>query len=238
MAKSLENALHAVYSYTYHAHSANTGCQKSIVKNMEIPVDTDVVEIPCFFLPRFKLYAHSDHQSANTIITQLDDCAQEPQYKTLAKALSDGILTKGFTKFEVSQQNQTVKYLITFGAVLEADLYPIMMCSWVLRRMQDTEGGDWYEFLYPLLRIAPKCLLYPNNPMERTIGKKIPPLLIGETIKPNSWVALIEEDLGSLRLEVADSPFKMTAITPAFPDVSNEDLLRCAYKYSDDFTLL
>lgn len=237
MAK-LEEALYKVYRYTSYTRSADAGSQESIVKNMEIPVDTDVVEIPCFFLPRFKLYAHSDHQSADTIITQLSDCAHEPIYKTLNSELSYSIRTKGITKFEVSQQNQTVKYLITFGAILEEDLNPIMMCSWVLKKWPDSESGNYYEYLYPLLRIAPKCLLYPNNLMERTIGKKIPSLLIGETIRPNSWITLIEADLGPLRLEVADSPFKMTAITPAFPDVSNEDLLRCAYKYSDDFTLL
>ena len=234
----LEEALYKVYLAISYGRGRYSDPQKTIVKNMEIPVDTDVIEIPCFLLPRFKLYAHSNNQSADAIITQLDDCAQEPMYKTLANELSYSIRTQYITKFEVPQQNQTVKYLITFGAILEEDLNPIMMCSWVLRRRPNTESDDCYEYLYPLLRIAPKCLLYPNNLMERTIGKKIPSLLIGKTIRPNSWVTLIEEDLRPLRLEVADSPFKMTAITPAFPDVSNEDLLRCAYNFSDDFTLL
>lgn len=237
MAK-LEEALYNVYRSVSYGRGRCSNHQEFIVKNMEIPVDTDVVEIPCFLLSRFKLYAHSNHQSADAIITQLSGCVQEPMCKTLNSELSYSIRAKGITKFEISQQNQTVKYLITFGAVLEEDLNPIMMCSWVLRKIPDTEDNDCYEYLYPLLRIAPKCLLHPNNLMERTIGKKIPSLLIGETIRPNSWVTLIEEDLGPLRLEVADSPFKMTAITPAFPDVSNEDLLRCVYNYSDDFTLL
>lgn len=237
MAK-LEEALYKVYRDVAYGIRHWPDPQESIVKNMEIPVGTDVIEVPCFLLPRFKLYAHSNNQSANAIITQLSNCAHKPMYKTLNSVLSYSIRTRIITKFEVSQQNQTVKYLITFGAILEEDLNPIMMCSWVLRKIPNTEDNGCYEYLYPLLRIAPKCLLYPNNLMERTIGKKIPLLLIGKTIRPNSWVTLIEEDLGPLRLEVADSPFKMTAITPAFPDVSNEDLLRCVYNYSDDFTLL
>jgi hypothetical protein len=251
MARNLENAIENVFrgfgTHTggcyWYAHRDEISGNK---KYLEIPINEDVFEIPVFALNAFVILTTDNRDLYTNVVTaMLYTLNREPRYKSLDRYMRDIILeqftSSRLVKCEVKQGTENILYYATHGAVFDKHFNPMMMCSWLIKKIGQNDITRKYRFIKPILRINPDCYISQADPMQRWIAKKAAvvglSMHLGRPFNYDLTTAFENaptSDILDLTVEICKCPFKIkTADIPSI-STTNEDLLQIAIDHIEE----
>lgn len=223
----------------YNRSASNTPI--TVKKYMEIPIGSDVFELPLFAFNDFTKM-HENNKIGDAIVASLYSCGQTSDYKSLDSIMKDTLSTyfdRHLCKVQVP--NSTNVYYATFGAVFDENFTPLMMLSWIMERRVNEEGAIKYRYKQPLLRLNPYPFLNKEDALQKFIcGRWMTTALDATIYTPNKydWRNFIEQHVyqsfNHVKIEIDESPFVIRNTDIPSISVTNEDLLQLAADHIDE----
>lgn len=211
----------------------------TVKKYMEIPIGSDVFELPLFAFEDFKKM-HQNEKVGDVIVASLYSCGQTSNYKSLDSIMKD-VLSTYFNKrlCKVQIPNSPNVYYATFGAVFDENFTPLMMLSWIMERRVSEEGVIKYRYKKPLLRLNPYPCLNKEDALQKFIcGRWMTTALGTRVYIPYSGCRdFIEHDYFSfehVKIEIDECPFVIRGTDVPSISVTNEGLLQLAADHIDE----
>ena len=210
-------------------------------KYMEIPISSDVFELPLFAFEDFKRM-HQDKKIGDVIVASLYSCGQTSNYKSLDSIMKDTLSTY-FDRHlcKVQLPNSPNVYYATFGAVFDENFTPLMMLSWIMEREVSEEGVIKYRYKKPLLRLNPYPCLNKEDALQRFIcGRCMTTALDTRVYIPSTygWGDFIEQQdylsFNRVKIEIDECPFVIRSTDVPSISVTNEDLLQLAADHIEE----
>jgi len=229
------------------SHISRQYCRKSnntpitVKKYMEIPIGSDVFELPLLAFDGFK-EMHQNRKEGDMIAASLYSCGLSSTYKSLDSIMKN-VLSTPFNKHlcKVQIPNSTNTYYATFGAVFDENFTPLMMLSWIMERGVSEEGVIKYRYKKPLLRLNPYPCLNKEDALQKFICGRWMTAALGETIYAPSFYncSSFLEQSGNLRfnhvkVEIDECPFVIRSTDVPSISVTNENLLQLAADHIDE----
>lgn len=223
----------------YFRNTSNTPV--TVKKYMEIPIDSDVFELPLFAFEDFKKM-HKNKKIGDVIVASLYSCGQTSDYKSLDSIMKD-VLSTFFDMHlcRVQISNSPNVYYATFGAVFDENFTPLMMLSWIMERRVNEEGVIKYRYKKPLLRLNPYSCLNKEDALQKFICGRWMTTALGETIYAPSFYdcSSFLEQQGYLRfnhvkIEIDECPFVIRGTDVPSISVTNENMLQLAADHIDE----
>ena len=220
--------------------------------HMEIPINKKRFEVPTFAWDAFMSAIKKRLFDYDSIVVPLTSYDRIPRYKTMDRYMRDIILcdysNNKLVKLDVKRFDKVVRpYFGCHGAIFDELLYPLMMCSWEIKRGIGENGLPSFTFIRPILRVSRGCFLCQDDAMKRWIVKKAMTACVVEKITTpiirreeaplfhNTVDNVGERVYPSLTIE--DSPFCFKkADTPSI-STTNEGLLKIALDHLDEITI-
>ena len=210
-------------------------------KYMEIPISSDVFELPLFAFEDFKKM-HQDKKIGDVIVASLYSCGQTSNYKSLDSIMKDTLSTpfdKHLCRVQIPSSHNI--YYATFGAVFDENFTPLMMLSWIIERRVHEEGFIKYRYKKPLLRLNPYPCLNKEDALQKFICGKWMTTALGATVytpSTYSWRDFIEQPdylcFDYVKVEIDECPFVIKGTDVPSISVTNEDLLQLAAEHIDE----
>lgn len=220
--------------------------------SIEIPLCVDTIEIPTFAMNTFQEKIDS-LGNVDAIIMRLHTQNKIPRYKTVSRYMKTILLnTRGnndIFRLEIPIDNsaECKVYYGMHGAIFDEHLKPIVLCSWILRKVRMSFGDmteDRYQFIRPIVRINPSIYLSQKDAMEKFIVRNFMPGILSAKIRFAPVVNSVYFNYSrltrsgmSVKLEFDECPFKLVPITPPSVMTTNETLIDTLKEHIDDFTL-
>ena len=210
-------------------------------KYMEIPISSDVFELPLFAFEDFKKM-HQDKKIGDVIVASLYSCGQTSNYKSLDSIMKDTLSTP-FDKHlcRVLIPGSPAVYYATFGAIFDENFTPLMMLSWIMERRVHEEGLIKYRYKKPLLRLNPYPCLNKEDALQKFIcGKWMTTALGANVYTPSAYGCrnFIEQSgnlsFNHVKIEIDECPFVIKGTDVPSISVTNEDLLQLAAEHIDE----
>ena len=221
----------------YNRNTSNTPI--TVKKYMEIPIGSDVFELPLFAFEDFKKM-HQNKKEGDIIVASLYSCGQTSNYKSLDSIMKD-VLSTYFDKHlcKVQIPNSPNTYYATFGAVFDENFTPLMMLSWIMERGVSEEGVIKYRYKKPLLRLNPYPCLNKEDALQKFICGRWMTTALGTRVCTPSTYGLgnsIEPTYFSfgVKIEIDECPFVIRGTDVPSISVTNEDLLQLAADHIDE----
>lgn len=210
-------------------------------KYMEIPISSDVFELPLFAFEDFKRM-HRNEKIGDVIVASLYSCGQTSTYKSIDSIMKDTLSTyfdKRLCRIQVP--NSTNVYYATFGAVFNENFTPLMMLSWIMERRVNEEGAIKYQYKKPLLRLNPYPCLNKEDALQKFICGRWMTTALGVTVDTPSTYgcrSFIEQPdsfrFNHVKIEIDECPFVIRSTDVPSISVTNEDLLQLAADHIDE----
>ena len=209
-------------------------------KYMEIPISSDVFELPLFAFEDFKKM-HQNKKEGDVIVASLYSCGQTSNYKSLDSIMKDTLSTY-FNKhlYRIQIPNSPNVYYATFGAVFDENFTPLMMLSWVMEKVVNEEGVIKYRYKKPLLRLNPYPCLNKEDALQKFIcGRWMTTALGTRVYTPSTYgcVNFLEPSYFSfdhVKIEIDECPFVIRGTDVPSISVTNEALLQLAADHIDE----
>jgi hypothetical protein len=210
-------------------------------KYMEIPISSDVFELPLFAFEDFKKM-HQDKKIGDVIVASLYSCGQTSNYKSLDSIMKDTLSTP-FDKHlcRVLIPGSPAVYYATFGAVFDENFTPLMMLSWIMERRVHEDGVIKYSYKKPLLRLNPDPCLNKEDALQRFIcGRWMTTALDANVYTPSAYGCrdFIEppeyRSFNHVKIEIDECPFVIRSTDVPSISVTNKDLLQLAAEHIDE----
>lgn len=210
------------------------------IKYMEIPVDSDVFEVPLFAFHKFCNMLDKGI-NANTIVAALYSCGAESSYKSI-EAIMRNVLYATFdshlSKIQIDGTSNI--YYATMGAVFDKDLNPLMVMSWQMERQNDER--EPYSFKRPILHITPISFVRKEDPVQRfLVGKMLTTALDMDIPEPYLFTDRLHfktnESSFKIKVEIDDCPFNIKGVDVPSISVTNENLLQLAAEHIDEIEI-
>lgn len=222
----------------YNRNTSNTPI--TVKKYMEIPIGSDVFELPLFAFEDFKKM-HQNKKIGDVIVASLFSCGQTSSYKSLDAIMKD-VLSTYFDRHlcKVQIPSSPNVYYATFGAVFDENFTPLMMLSWIMEREINEEGVIKYRYKKPLLRLNPYPYLNKEDALQKFICGRWMTTALGEVICAPTFYGCSSflEQHGYLRfnlkIEIDECPFVIRGTDVPSISVTNEDLLQLATDHIDE----
>lgn len=220
----------------YNRNTSNTPI--TVKKYMEIPIGSDVFELPLFAFEDFKRM-HQDKKVGDVIVASLYSLGQTSNYKSLDSIMKD-VLSTYFNKHlcKVQIPNSPNIYYATFGAVFDENFTPLMMLSWIMGRRVNEEGVIKYSYKKPLLRLNPYPCLNKEDALQKFIcGRWMTTALNTNIYPPYSRYLNLGPDYPSfnhVKVEIDECPFVIKGTDVPSISVTNEGLLQLAADHIDE----
>ena len=223
----------------YNRSTGNTPI--TVKKYMEIPIDSDVFELPLFAFEDFKKM-HKDEKTGDVIVASLYSCGQTSNYRSLDSIMKD-VLSTYFNSHlcKVQIPNSTNVYYATFGAVFDENFTPLMMLSWIMERRINEEGVIKYQYKKPLLRLNPYPCLNKEDALQKFICGRWMTTALGETIYAPSFYgceSFIEQQgylsFNHVKIEIDECPFVIKGTDVPSISITNEGLLQLAADHIEE----
>lgn len=139
---------------------------------MVIPVSEDVFEIPMFVHPSFINMVKCNE--LKPIVVNLNYTGSTTSYKSLESAIKSALLSDyrqpRFVKLPSKPDEKT--YYASYGAIFDSEYNPVVLISWQIKKVC-VGSRTKYQYIQPILRIAPEVIINRSNTMERFIVNKI-----------------------------------------------------------------
>jgi hypothetical protein len=210
------------------------------IKYMEIPVDSDVFEVPLFAFHKFCNMLDKGI-NASTIVATLYSCGAESSYKSI-EAIMRNVL---YTTFDCHLSKILIDdtsniYYATMGAVFDKDLNPLMVMSWQMERQNDER--EPYSFKRPILHITPMSFVRKEDPVQRfLVGKMLTTALDMDIPEPYLFTNRLHfktnESSFKIKVEIDDCPFNIKGVDVPSISVTNENLLQLAAEHIDEIEI-
>ena len=223
----------------YNRNTSNTPI--TVRKYMEIPISSDVFELPLFAFEDFKKM-HQNKKISDVIVASLYSCGQTSDYKSLDSIMKDTLSThfdEHLCKVQIANSHNT--YYATFGAIFDKDFTPLMMLSWIMERMVNEDGIIKYQYKNPLLRLNPYPCLSKEDALQKFICGRWMTYTLGTSVSaphlPGCTGFMEQSDclrFNHVKVEIDECPFVIRSIEVPSISVTNEDLLRLAADYIDE----
>lgn len=233
------------YNNCWKPYGASESSDKTI-KFMEIPIKDDVFEIPLFAFNAFVDFTNDDSSEVSALTAVLDTNGHVPRYVSVDRYMRDVLLERfsgsRLIKLETKRENETFIYYGTAGAVFDKDFNPIMVCSYQMERVFNTDEEKVnYIFLKPVLRVSPDIYLEKANPLEKFIVNKMISTCLERKVRlPMSYMLgnniKVPSDYEEMhvKVELDDSPFIIRTIDTPSISTSNKQLLQLAIDHIDE----
>lgn len=222
----------------YNRSTGNTPI--TVKKYMEIPISSDVFELPLFAFEDFKKM-HKDEKTGDVIVASLYSCGQTSNYRSLDSIMKD-VLSTYFNRHlcKVQIPNSTNVYYATFGAVFDENFTPLMMLSWIMERKINEEGVIKYQYKKPLLRLNPYPCLNKEDALQKFLGGRWMTTALGATVyTPYLYDLRDYIEPGSfsfehVKIEIDECPFVIRSTDVPSISVTNKDLLQLAADHIEE----
>ena len=196
---------------------------------MEVPIKREIIEVPCIAFMEFM-----NHSDADSIIVHLNNPKGCRSYYTSLDAIMKSALFSNFKsdrliEVQMREAPNTV-YYVSYGTVFSKELYPIMMCSWVI----DNTDPNTVKAIRPILRLDPNYFINKNDKMLRYVMNKIPTEALSYIDYSPS--GLNSSRRFSVKIEIDESPFKVHKTPYPNVDTTNESLINEALNHISEFT--
>lgn len=208
---------------------------KAVKKILEVPINTEIFEIPVLTLTSFisgPLYRFTHAgEDIDAIAISLNVNETPTRYTSVNRymrdVLVDNFSTHGLIKCLAKTKEEPNIYYATLGTVFSDDMIPLLMCSWLMQRQSitNTDGTTEIAFkqLTPIIRIDPQVYINPQDDMQKFIVKKFPFLcLTGHIFKLSDSEQRRSSCSPSIRIE--ESPFKIIDLPEPSINTTNKDL--------------
>ena len=218
----------------------NSDTPITVKKYMEIPIGSDVFELPLFAFEDFKKM-HQNKKMGDVMVASLYSCGQTSEYKSLDSIMKDVLSTyfdRHLCRVQISNSPNT--YYATFGAVFDENLTPLMMLSWIMERGVSEEGVTKYRYKKPLLRLNPYPCLNKEDALQKFIcGRWMTTTLGTRVYTPDRYGCrnFIEPGCYSfehVKIEIDECPFVIKSTDVPSISVTNENLLQLAADHIDE----
>ena len=213
----------------------------TVKKYMEIPIDSDVFELPLLAFDDFRMM-YQNRKESDMIVACLYSCGQKSQYRSFDSIIKD-VLSARFDRHlcRVEIANSPFVYYATFGAIFDMNFTPLMMMSWIMERKANTEGVVKCHYKKPLLRLNPYPCLNKEDALQKFICGRLMTTTLGQTIHAPSFYgcdSFIEQSdylsFNHVRVEIDECPFTIKSTDVPSISVTNEDLLQLAEDHIDE----
>ena len=230
----------------YYNYALNSS--SSFIGHIEIPVNTEEFDIPCFALNRFTQAVYNRGQiwasKIDAIVVNLRTVDFEAPYKTFEPNFnyyaSYSIDSLGLVPVKIKEGNY---YYISQGSIFNEDFKPIAIYSWHIKRHShpSLENKYRYELIRPTLIIDSSCFTEEPDSVKRFITNKLCKL----TLLPKSfWMPYMEDRryvLGTIespmsfstthsydnvKVEVEKMPFVIKQVEKPCVSTTNSELLK------------
>lgn len=211
-------------------------------KYMEIPINSDVLEIPLFVLKDFIDIVQGD-KDKDVIVAILYSYGQTSSYKSLDSVMKD-VLSAPFRQdkrlFKVLVPGSSNIYYATFGAIFDEHFTPLMMMSWELERRVEEEGTNKYYFKKPLLRINPHPCVDKEDALQRFICGRMMATALSSTVytpyqyRDNHFISPNSSSFDYVKVEIDKCPFIIKGTDAPSISVTNKDLLQVAADHIEE----
>lgn len=223
----------------YRGNTSNSPV--TVKKYMEIPIGSDVFELPLFAFEDFKKM-HQNKKTGDVIVASLYSCGQTSDYKSLDSIMKDTLSTyfdRHLCKVQIP--NSPNVYYATFGAVFDENFTPLMMLSWIMERKVNEEGVIKYRYKKPLLRLNPYSCLNKEDALQKFLCGRWMTATLGATVwTPSSYGCMdfIEQhdflSFNHVKVEIDECPFTIRSTDVPSISVTNEGLLQIAADHIDE----
>lgn len=147
------------------------------MRYLEIPFSRGMIEVPTFAFNSFLTAAIEDYPDLPAfLVAKLKVSTNRTYFKTV-DSIAKSLLPLEFKTerlFMVQLREDSPIYYMSHGLILNADFKPIVICSWLLEEIPNSEEiGVKYKFVRPIVRIAPSCFLEEPNTVSRFIANKL-----------------------------------------------------------------
>lgn len=257
MALTIEDSIKEVFSCYYRDSRSfridrNTKYSKNNFKYLEIPTVGETIEIPIFALKELSCYYYSHHELPLKIAVNVHFSSSVSMYKAfrsnILEVFARGKTSDGFVKVisDIKDSETTINYYGGGGSIFTSDLEPLIISSFLIRKMDDYK----LKIIRPVCRINRRILAYTNqnDAMEKFIAKSLFPNLITTKIrfinkydlnyadnKPfiESTGNCIAIENSNILIEIDDTLFRL--FKPVAPTIqtTTKDLLDSAYNALD-----
>ena len=211
---------------------------------MEIPINSDVFELPLLAYSAFRDML-KDNRQYDTLVTQIYSCGLESNYKSLDAIMKDVLTAEPSLHLcRVRVPGSSNVYYSTYGTVFDSKLKPLMMLSWVFERKTDGNGKVKYHYRKPLLRLNPQACLLKEDALQRFIsGKMLTSSLESYIHTPyyNGMGEYLEQAYSfivrsgfHIRIEIDECPFVIRGVDIPSISLTNEALLQMAADHIDE----
>lgn len=217
--------------YGYGRYSVSIGN-----KFMEIPISGDLFEVPAFAMNKL---SYDANDPVEKIVVRLNTRNITTGFRTLNKTL-EFTFEEAFEQTRLLKVSENPNYYGTVGAVFNRDFEPIFMCSWMLQR-HFRDDLQYYELLYPIIRVSPDCFMNPVTPIDRLVSKK----LLVEALDMNALTCskFLEDQPNyermdfrpSLKIIIEDFPFPIIEADVPSISTTNKVLLQTIMDNIEDF---
>lgn len=215
---------------------------------LEIPIKSDVFEIPVVALNTFISMTLADN-NADAISVALFNYGRKARYTTPDRNMRDILIadwkTNHLVYMPVNSNDNVIDYYASHGMLLDKDFRLLVVLSWQIRRIQETDERDdririiYYQIVKPILRIDPICFSG-SDPMMKWCANKLFKTGLAERV----WFAYSDSMRRTFKLEnvesmrpsiiIEESPFNIR--TPDVPDVltTREEILQPVIDHIDE----
>ena len=227
-------------SQNSHIRLNSTDTPVTPEKYMEIPIDSNVFELPLLAFEDFNKI-NKDRKACDVIVASLYSCGQTSGYKSFDSIMKD-VLSTRFNRHlcKVQVANTPNIYYATFGAVFDENFTPLMMLSWIMEKIEHEGGTVKYQYKKPLLRLNPYPCINKEDSLQKFLFGRWMTTTLGTTIYPPSSNGLDYMEYSGylnfnyVKVEIDECPFVIRGTDVPSISVTNEGLLQLAADHKDE----
>lgn len=146
---------------------------------MIVPINEDTFEIPTFLLNKFINIVDKDYENnVDAIIVDLNYLYQKSSYKSIDSCIRE-VISTNFERarlIKIADVGDHFKsYYGTQGAIFNSDFSPLMMMSWIMKKVPKEDDSSFFEYKFykPILRVSPEVFINKDDSVQRYIINKI-----------------------------------------------------------------
>lgn len=210
------------------------------VSFMTIPIKEETLEVPVAALPLL-----NDKRGKLKTVDEIAMCLAPSQrvlaYKSLDASVRNALSTpvRDVPTVKLTNVPNVGPYYCSFGAIYNAELYPVMMCSWLVHIDKEAESplNTYVDLIRPIVRVDPQVFIDKTNVVNRYIVNKIIPSALSTSF--TSWHSLpyrvAEGSLScSIKVEIEKCPFKIKKPLVPTINTTNVSLINAVLDNIDD----
>lgn len=224
----------------YNSHYCDLYNNSNPISFMTVPIKEEAFEVPVAVLPIL-----NDKRGKLKTVDEIAMCLAPSQrvlaYKSLDASVRNALSTpvRDVPTVKLTNVPDVGPYYCSMGAIYNTELYPVMMCSWLVHIDKEAESplNTYVDLIRPIVRVDPQVFIDKNNAVNRYIVNKIIPSAL--SVSFTSWHTLPYRVVGgslnhSIKVEIEKCPFKIKKPIVPTINTTNVNLINSVLDNIDD----